>query len=230
MSDMAGRKSPRSATDKVTAVPPPDKVSATEESSGAFLRAIGWAFTGDQDASLAESIKALRNDPGVLASAISLYESHTEDSTFRWSVLYVLALAGPEDAASWFERVALRSLPSPEEKSGPCETARDGEVLVGVMAVEGLGMLAESARGKAAIESLRNVVSQPTDPAIHSAAVLQLLKVDPGAADQLRLTLPETSQYLVDIVLEAEPSSVDERPSSLGLDAGESPAPPLRKR
>lgn len=215
-----------SNTDRVEVRPPGEDIERLEGTAGAFLAALQLAFSDDDPDAFDRSIEDLRNDSSFLETAESLYESQPEDSSFRWGVLYVVSRVAPLGAMTWLETIALQDLPDEDDAASFCETKRDGELLVGTMAVEGLGLLTKTDGVDVVLKSLQTVISGDVDPAIRSAAVVQFLKIDAASRDRIRALLPKRMEYLADVHLEVDPARFDERPSSLGLDAGDSPVPP----
>ena len=135
-----------------------------------FLAAVEQAFT-DADDRRAESIRALRDDPEALGVARELYEAGDDDPMFRWGAIYVASEVAAVGTVEWLKDVAispLRKLSTEERQL--CETDRDSEVLVRVMAVEGLRQIVDSAGREAVYEALTEVIVAQGDPAIRSAA------------------------------------------------------------
>lgn len=97
---------------------------------------------------------------------------------------------GSPGTAAWLTRIALEKLPDTGHGDG-CESPRDGEVLVRVMAVEGLGQLVDSEGAKVVKEALTKIVAGQPDPAIQSAGVVQLVRLDPQARTK---TPPDASE------------------------------------
>jgi hypothetical protein len=99
------------------------------------------------------------------------------------------------------------------------------------MAIEGLAQVADSEGVEFVKDALTAVIANQADDALQSAAVVQFLRLDPdGATSSLRALLASRHKHLVDLEFRRSPVGVDERPRVLGLDAGESPLPPLRDK
>jgi hypothetical protein len=123
-----------------------------------------------------------------------------DDSNLRWSLLYLLAELDQPRSLELFLKVALDKIsPRPRDGQG-CESARDGEVLVATMAIDGLGRLA---RGEAAaIDALFRIVEAQEEAALRIEAVKAILAVAPDAADRLAKMLPENLVYAIDLKVE----------------------------
>lgn len=130
-----------------------------------------------------------------------------EDVGRRWSALYVLGDIGDERAAEQLAHAALDSLPDHVEDT--CESARDGELLLRVMAVESLHKIAE--RHDHAQELLLRIVEeQPARPVlIEAAKAAKALDL----TDKVAKMLSKDQQWILDIdVVPAEKISVEVGP------------------
>ena len=220
---------PGNTTDSVTPTNPPARIAKLEASAELFLAGIKQAFSDPDEERLTATVRQLRKVPGVLKSAAELFESRPDDSNFRWGIAYLACKVGAPGTVNWLTRIALEKLPDSGFGDG-CEGPRDGEVLVRVMAVEGLSLLVDSEGGRVVNQALTAIIRGQRDPAVQSAAVLQLLRLEPEARSRLRRLLPNRLKHFTDLQLRKSPDEVDQRPASLALDSGESPLPPKPKR
>lgn len=113
----------------------------------------------------------------------------------RWALYHLLADLSDARAIPQLVHAATRPMPPDDEES--CERPEDGEVLVSVMAVEGLERLAGVDRGRS-VEALLQVVEAQPHVAIRRAAAHAVLAAEPDARERLRALLPEEQQYLLD--------------------------------
>lgn len=120
-----------------------------------------------------------------------------EDISLRWSLLYLLADLEEARGLDVFLATAIEAVPARSRESRGCESARDGEILVRTMAIEGLGRLASS--DKHALHALFEVIERQAEPALRIEAVKAVLSVAPDQVDRLREILPEDLRFAVDI-------------------------------
>jgi len=194
-----------------------------------LLKGIAQAFTDSDEVGLDATVRELRLDEQALESAIRLYEASHEDRMLRWAIVYLAAKIGAAGTAQWFRRVVDDELPAlPPGAAQGCQSPRDEEVLVRVMAVEGLARRdASKATTEEGLEALAAIAGAHDDAAVRSAAVLQLLRIRPGAAAELRLRLPDDSMHLLDARLHAQPTDLGEGLEPGGLVAPSSGLPPM---
>ena len=214
------------ATDRLKSKKPPAIATKAEAAAELFLAGIEQAFNDPNEKRLVATVRRLGEAPRSLESAIDLYESRPDDSGFRWGVVYLASKIGSPGTAEWLTRVALEELPDPKHSEHGCEGPRDGEVLVRIMAAEGIGLLADSEGSEVISDALTTIITGQADPAVRSAAVVQLLRLDPAAAPRIRKILPKQHKQFADVKLKTKPSEVDQRLGAPALDPGESPPPP----
>lgn len=121
------------------------------------------------------------------------------DVSLRWSLLYLLAEVTKPEALDVFCDVALEPIDPRARDAQGCESPRDGEILVGTMAIEGIARLARSERG--AVERLYQVIEGQPDRALRIEAVKALVAVVPKDKDAKRLrdVLPEALHFAIDL-------------------------------
>lgn len=132
-----------------------------------------------------------------------------EDTSLRWSALYVAGDIGDGQMGEYLLRQALEGLP--EHKEG-CEGPADGELLIRTMAVEALGRIAK--RHPEARESIVTLIGERPNQAVLIEAVKVARSVDLDL--DYREMLGKGNRWILDICTEpvdrvvADPERIDD--------------------
>ena len=130
------------------------------------------------------AVSVLSDDPsGALAAAERALEHAETDPMLRWSVVNVIGGMRSDDTVSFLHRQSVRDLGEFQPEGG-CEQPVDVEILVAVMAVEGLQGLAENGN-KDAIDALVDVITRQPERAVRDAAVRAAIAARPKLAEKL---------------------------------------------
>lgn len=154
-----------------------------------------------EGAKLTQAVKPLAAHVRELADGIArLDETRAPNlQPQRWSLYYLLAELESEEAVDRFAAAATRKIDAiPQGDRRGCHTPEDGEVVISVMAVEGLARLMGSARDAAQDALLRVVAEQPR-LAIRRPAAQALLAADPDLRSSLEGLLPEDQRFVLDM-------------------------------
>ena len=142
-------------------------------------------------------IRLLRADAQRATTvAASLIEAAADDLMLRWSLLHMLT--DIEDAACLdvLHRQASRQLPERIQQEGGCEQLADYEELVAIMAVEGLGRLAETGN-REAVQALTEVVAHQDRKSVRRPAAAALVAARPDLRARVEQMLPEGERHLL---------------------------------
>lgn len=121
----------------------------------------------------AHAISLLREDvDAALQAAAAIFEQAREDPLLRWSVANTVAAIKDPACIGFLYQQA--SVDFGERNPKVCGEPRDSEVLVGIMAAEGLGYL-DSADDARVIQALTGIVRDQKEPAVREAAGQPLL-------------------------------------------------------
>jgi hypothetical protein len=188
----------------------PASMRSSYESSAAYLAGLDRVLNSSSD-EIEAIAKELRDAPQVLETAIDLYDAAPDDVMFRWGVVYLASQIAAPGTTEWLTRLASRPLPKPTgEDSEGCEGPRDNEVLVSVMAVEGLAHLVQSDGREAVRDALDTIITAQSDPAVQSAAVVEALRLDPNAGKRIRDLLPADHAHFIDLELRDRPEDIED--------------------
>jgi HEAT repeat protein len=150
---------------------------------------------GEQE--YAQVVRLLRRDVAAATSHIAgRLRSASKEPTLRWSLLYVVAHLEDPGCITLLRAQALRKLPRIVRRKGICEQQAEEEELVAVMAIEGLGRLAQTG-DRDAVEALIEVVSTTDRRSLRQPAVSALLAAQPKLHKPLQELLPESEKYLL---------------------------------
>ena len=122
----------------------------------------------NSEAAHEHAITLLREDIGsAMEAAGRILDQAEDDPLLKWSIINNLATLGDEACIDILHGHAAADYG--ERNPEACGEARDSEVLVGIMAAEGLAQLADTGSG-AALEALIDVIRIQREPAIREAA------------------------------------------------------------
>ena len=169
----------------------------------------------------AHAIDLLREDvEAAIESAREILESAETDPLLAWAVINNVAALQHEECVELLHERATADFGERNPKA--CEEQRDSEVLVGIMAAEGLGSLANTDDAKA-VEALMDVVMTQREQSIREAAGRPLLNLRPQRQKSLPDEISEELDRIGDLrTLELDDAIVEtadmkERPSSQHL-------------
>jgi len=203
-----------------------DRKEPTGRYADLIRQGIEQATRGDSEETLAETCQTLSENPeSTLEAAGEWWSWAAANPDLRWAVIYVLSLQPPRSSIQFFLRKALDPIPERDrEVANVCETTRDGEVLVRIMATEALARCVGVEDTAEVVEALLQVVQGQAEPAVQAEAVVQLLDVDESRADGLRKLLPKEQRHFVELRPVDHPEEV--AGATADLDLGEGSPPP----
>jgi hypothetical protein len=155
--------------------------------------------------------------------APQLYEAGRDGPMFRSGAVYVASAVGAAGTVDWLKDIAtrpLRQLSADERQL--CETDRDSEVLVRVMAVEGLGQIVDSAGREAVYDALTEVIAAQDDPRDQDCGGGRTRSSRPRRPLQIRDVLPSEHQHFADVAFKDARTKSTWEPYSLRTDPGKS--------
>jgi hypothetical protein len=169
--------------------------SATAWLIGQGVRALN---TADKEGELAYQhvVEILRQrGTELMDTVVGLFrQANSGDAPLRWNLLHVLGDAGDPGAADFLVRTALNQLPEPNPDQC-CEGSRDMEILVGTMAIHGLGRIAK--RNPDSAEAILKIVSaRPARPLLVEAVKVA---TELGLKEKVREILPKEEHWILDI-------------------------------
>jgi hypothetical protein len=116
----------------------------------------------------------------------------------RWSVLYVLNDVEDAQCIELLRTHAMRRVQERVREPGVCEQPADLEELVSVMAIDGLGRLAEDGNNEA-VEALLAVVREQDRRSLRQPAVAALLRTQPDLRKRIEELLPDEDAHVLDL-------------------------------
>lgn len=144
-------------------------------------------------------IRLLRKDiRETLDAAAHALEAAAADPMLRWSVLYVLNDVEDARCLELLRAQATRRVQERIREPGVCEQPADFEELVAVMAIDGLGRLAEDGN-KEAVEALLGVVREQDRRSLRQPAVATLLRAQPDLRRRIEELLPDEDAHVLDL-------------------------------
>jgi hypothetical protein len=195
---------------------------ALERHSGSWLisQGIRYLHAVDEQGILSyrrvvELLKARDDSAKVFAEVFAAADQH--DVPLRWAILYLLADLEHPAAAEVFLKAAAEVLPKAPESSQGCTTVRDGEMLVGTMAINGLARV--PAKDGTIEKALFTLLRKLEEPALRVEVVKNLLKLNSKHGEQIRELLPEEQRFMLylrcadekELTLEVDRQEVKER-------------------
>ena len=104
------------------------------------------------------SLDLMRADmPATLRAITDALDANAHDPMMRWSVVWATGAINHPDTIETLAAAAVAPV-VPYDREGGCEQPRDADVLIGVMAVEGLASLADQG-SRDATEALQRVLA-----------------------------------------------------------------------
>jgi len=173
------------------------------------------------------TLQDLAADPQAAVAAITdMYGATPEDQyTERWSQIHLLSDLATPAALAVFEDLLSTPIP-PEKMPGMVVYSTVGEeTIIRTTAVEGIGKLA--ARGNSdALEMLRKY-TQHESFSVRRAAIQAYIEVaGSDAREELRASLPEEDQYILDIRRANIQEIPQARPEHSRADSSDQAPPP----
>lgn len=151
-----------------------------------------------------EAVRGLTRDASAVAAAAEQWiEAAAEDPMLRWALLFVIADMRDALCLKLLRRQALRRAPQRVRREGVCEQAADFEEMVVVMAIAGLGALAEDGVGDA-VDALLEVVAGQDRRSLRRPAAAALVAVSPQQRQRVCDTLPAEDRYVLDLRIATE--------------------------
>ena len=163
------------------------------------------------------------NSAGLDEIRKRLSTTHPDDIGTRWTLLYVANMLRDPSGVPWFTAVAATPLPPDPDAETACESRTSSEVLVRVMATEGLVNLLAVDKDAAA-NGLLSVIERQSNVSVRAAAGQGLLEHDPTFRSAVVDLLPNDQQFIVDLRrIPHTELTIDE---DLPIGAGEPSDPP----
>jgi hypothetical protein len=145
---------------------------------------------------LAKAIERLRRNASATAIVARRWlDAASQDAVFRWSLVYVLAVARHEAYLDLLRSEALRHPPKQVRLPGTCELSDSAELVI-VMAIHGLEYLAQDGDDRA-VESLLEVVRGQKRKWLREPAARAVVRVRPELKQRVEELLPADERYVV---------------------------------
>jgi hypothetical protein len=169
-----------------------DKASAVLREAIRHLHSAG----PDSAGAFANSLANLRRNAIDMANVAHRWiDAAGQDTTFRWSLVYVLAAVRHDACLDLLRSEALRRPPERTREAGRCELSDSAELVI-VMAIRGLEYLAQAGEERA-VECLLEVVERQEHKWLREPAARAVVRVRPDLERRVEELLPVNERYVL---------------------------------
>jgi hypothetical protein len=194
--------------DRLNLLPPPRRPNGDAE--WLIARAVSAMHHPDGSKDLERAESLLGRDVGsAVRAARRILDWAESDPLLRWSVVRVIASLGHDDTVDLLHEQAVRRIDMTADGAG-CGRPEDAELLVAVMAVEGLGE--QASRGsKPAIDALIDVMDRQSAISVRRAAGAAAVAAEPGRRDYVTSRMGDAAGLLDTRAARADDFHLDPR-------------------